>query len=211
MFAIFKTNQKNEIKFYSHSLIFYFWPIWLVGLLLGSLSHFGVSSPLFGNIFLLTILLVIFITTVNLRGLWFFMVLLLFIVFIFAGYIIGFLSGIVSFISSININLSVNSYFMFSVPLFVVWFMTVLVYDRLKYVVVRKNRVTLVREIGERVSEGSDINMSYYKVRDNFAMHWLLGFGSGDLIIRINNEQIRMPNILNIKKKLQQIEAILNS
>jgi hypothetical protein len=50
------------------------------------------------------------------------------------------------------------------------------------------------------------------KLRDDVFRHWLLGFGSGDLVVRTsgsNSVQFEMPNIFGVGRKLTRIHTML--
>jgi hypothetical protein len=54
--------------------------------------------------------------------------------------------------------------------------------------------------------------MAFEKQRDDLFRHWLLGFFSGDLIVRTGvgeRETIRLPNVLWISWRLEEIQDLL--
>ena len=70
-------NQLSTLKVYAHSPIFYWWPIWALGLTFGAISTFLPSETadvvsnaarVQGQTFVFVLLFIIFSTTVKLRG-----------------------------------------------------------------------------------------------------------------------------------------------
>jgi hypothetical protein len=53
--------------------------------------------------------------------------------------------------------------------------------------------------------------MVFQKKRSDLFRHWVLGFGSGDLIIRPANsrEHIELPNVTFVARRVREIEARL--
>jgi hypothetical protein len=52
------------------------------------------------------------------------------------------------------------------------------------------------------------------KRRSDLFRHWLLGFGSGDLVVKTagaNSQQIEMHNVLFVGSKLQLIQQMLQT
>ena len=63
---------------------------------------------------------------------------------------------------------------------------------------------------GEKVYDA--IGMTLEKQRSDLFRHWILGLGSGDLIVRTSGAQAHqfdLPNVLFIGKKVHQIEDML--
>jgi hypothetical protein len=53
------------------------------------------------------------------------------------------------------------------------------------------------------------MGMTIQKLRDDLFRHWILGLGSGDLVVRTSGAQaheFEMHNVLNVGTKLREIE-----
>lgn len=209
-----KTNE--YIRFYSHSLIFYFWPIWFFCLIFYALINLNINIPYitYGNIFTLVLFLTIFITTISIRGLW----AILFATVIIIAFLLlksyDMLGTIFRILTEINIEISNEFYLIFGIPLFIIWLLTVFVYDRRRYVRVYPHMIEIVREIGEGAKSFEVTGMTFQKKRDNFAMHWLLGFGSGDLLITTgvgSQKEIYIFNVLRVANKIKTMYKTLNN
>jgi hypothetical protein len=53
--------------------------------------------------------------------------------------------------------------------------------------------------------------MVFQKERSDLFRHWILGMGSGDLVIRPagNKDPIDLPNVLFVGHKVQEIQALI--
>ena len=66
-------------------------------------------------------------------------------------------------------------------------------------------------EIGGGETAYDTMGMTIQKQRDDLFRHWILGLGSGDLIVRTsgaNSHEFHMPNVLSVSYKLRQIEEM---
>jgi chaperonin GroEL (HSP60 family) len=73
-----------------------------------------------------------------------------------------------------------------------------------------------VQWVREKIGEGEKVfdvrGMVFQRHRDDIFRHWLLGFGSADLTVfaaGANARQIEMPNVFNIRSKLDLINTML--
>jgi hypothetical protein len=165
-----------------------------------------------GIIWALTLCLVIVFTNIPLRGLWSFIVI---IVCVFTTIVLALLDlwdPIFHAIQVIDIHITAYSYLSISLFLFVLWLVTFLLFDRLKYMVFTRGqlRVRLAVSQGETVYDTR--GMVVERHRDDLFRHWLLGFGSGDLTVRpggVSARQLELPNVLGIGRKLRLIHTML--
>jgi hypothetical protein len=67
-------------------------------------------------------------------------------------------------------------------------------------------------EIGGGEMDYATVGLTLTKQRSDLFRHWILGFGSGDLIVRTTGaqaHQFEMPNVLFIDRKKHQIEQMI--
>jgi len=223
-----RRSPSDGIIFYSHNQILYYWPIWLGSFVMSDITElFGqhgtvsigdgkametmLSTPGMSLFFLVVIALVIFFTSVNIRGVWA-VVLgvsvitsgLLLSVFDWWPYVLGYLGGLTLYVNT-------DFYTALGIVLFVPWFVVVFVFDMRRYFHFMPAQITMVNEIGEGEKSFDSMGVVMEKQRDNFVQHMALGFGSGDLIITTSGGQrdiITFPNVLRINKVLDEIQAI---
>ena len=210
------SNKKDSyIRFYSHSLIFYFWPMWIIALGLGTLSLMASveTNIIYGNIFLLSLLFSLFSTTVDIRGLWVVLFSLSLVILTLLLNMADVLEKVISAVLQMNIVINTDFYFAFGVPLLFIWLFVTFIYDRRRFVELRSHELTVVKEIGEGVVSFDTTGMVFRKQRDNFVQHMLFGMGSGDLIITAgvsgHKETIHIDNVLGIAAKIKKMHDIM--
>jgi hypothetical protein len=165
-----------------------------------------------GIVWATTLCLVIFLSQVPLRGFW---SLLILIVLVFATIllaILGLWEPILQAIRVVDIHITGFSYLAISVFLFVAWLITFAFFDRKVYMVFTRGqlRVRLAISQGETVYDTRGIVVERH--RDDLFRHWLLGFGSGDLTVRIGGpspQHLEWINVLGIGRKLRLIHTML--
>lgn len=270
-----------EIRIISHSNLFYWWPVWAVGLLMGCLTlihgqqmilvpdgaqarrdwqlkgkdrnYEGVilnpdetneqhlkhlqpedssAGPLskpaqpklemartgaYGVIFLITLLLVIVITNVPLRGMWSVVVI---VTVILLSVILGLAHWdgrswweiIIEKLSLLDIRINAAGYFFVSLILFALWLITFVFFDQQMYMIFTPGQLKVRTEIGGGEKAYDTSGMTVEKQRSDLFRHWILGLGSGDLVVNTAGAGVHhfdLPNVLFIGKKVQAIEDML--
>jgi len=267
--------EKNEITIVSHSFLFYWWPVWIVGLILAALTYVdsyrmaivpkkteairdakviyhkdGVESMVHGEILLLppnsldlkdpsdsnsapvepknylhvakhanygvtfttVLVLVIIITNVPLRGMWSVMVIMLGIFLVIIFYLAKLWGPILELLGFLDIRINAGGYLFISLSLLLVWVITVVFFDRQIYIVFTPGQFKVCTEIGGGEKVFDTMGMKMEKQRSNLFLHWVLGLGSGDLIVRTAGaaaEHFDLQNVLFISHKVKMIEEML--
>src|SRR5262249_7622737 len=132
---------------YSHSPLFYWWPVWVLGYVLAILTYAqGVhtdignsvsvwmhSSRSLGVVYTIVFLLVILMTNFTVRGVasLTLIVTILFFTVLFAY--IGIWESIFAYLGMLAIYMNLGFYVFFSTALFIVWFLEMAVFCRLDY------------------------------------------------------------------------------
>jgi hypothetical protein len=259
-------QAQREIYIYSHSSLFYWWPVWAVGLLMALLTfwdghrmavvppgtiaessrqveghesegpldvlivpkgkklpidpytktlleprlHMAQSKNL-GVIFVSVLLLIIFISNVPLRGLWS----VLIILFIFLMVVIFALAGwwdmILEKVSLLQVHINAAGYLFIAIALLIIWSLTIFVFDHRTYVVVTPGQVRVCLAVGAGETVYDTTGMTFQKQQNDLFRHWIVGLGSGDLIMHRSNtnQEIDMPNVLFIGAKVREIEQLI--
>ena len=255
------TGDNRQLTIVSHSTLFYWWPVWGVGFLLGILSlmwgqrmvvvpkdtkvvrdakvseptkdfkdrdvlvlpagHKLSDDPLrlhnakgkgFGVLFATVLLLVIVITNVPLRGMWSFMVIFLVVSLSIIFALAGWWETILRHLGYLDIRINAGGYFFISGILFFLWLFTILLFDKQVYMVFMPGQFKVCTEVGGGEQSYSTIGMTVEKQRSDLFRHWILGFGSGDLIVKTTGAQahhFEMSNVLFVSRKVQQIEDMV--
>jgi hypothetical protein len=175
--------------------------------------HMSRSSG-YGVIFATVLLLVIFITNVPLRGLWSVVVIVTIVLMSIIFALAGWWDTILYYLSALDIRINAGGYFFISGILFAIWIVTILVFDRQVYMVFTPGQFKVCTEIGgaERVFDATGMKLE--KQRSDLFRHWVLGLGSGDLIVRTAGagiEHLELDNVLFIGQKAAKIEKLLKT
>jgi hypothetical protein len=215
-----------EIRLYSHSTIFYWWPVWATGYLMALVTylHGGVvrldeakresllttSAP--GLTFTIILVLVILFTNVRIRGMASLATILGvgFITMLFAW--LGWWDDILRFIPELSIQMNLGFYLVFSTALLVIWSLTFFVFDRLVFWRIRPGQLTEERVIGGGEVSYDTRGMLFEQHADDFFRHIILGLGAGDLRLvttGAKKEIIEIPNVLLAQSKVRKIQRLV--
>ena len=261
----------DQVIVISHSNLFYWWPVWVVGFLMAALTYwdgdFLVTVPAgtkavkevtyagdkreayvlpekkmvsrvskerdpeerrrsetrdprvhmaksknYGVIFCVTLLLVITITNIPLRGMWSVVVIITVILLSVIFALAGWWDRIFDTLELLDIRINAGGYLFISCGLFVIWLFTILIFDRQIYIEFEPGQFKVCTEIGGGQKAYDTIGMTLERQRSDLFRHMILGLGSGDLIVRTTgaqSHQFDLPNVLFIRKKVQMIEDLL--
>jgi hypothetical protein len=171
-------------------------------------------SPKYGVIFSTILLLVIVITNVPLRGLWSVVVIILVVLFTIILALLDWWDIILEKLNLLDIRVNAGGYFFISGILFGIWLVSLLIFDRQIYMIFSPGQLKVCTQIGggERVFDSTGMKLE--KQRSDLFRHWILGLGSGDLIVRTSGagmEHLELDNVLFIGKKTQQIERLMKT
>ncbi len=171
------------------------------------------ETKAFGAIFEVVLLLVIIITNAPLRGMWSILVVVVGIMLAIIFSLAQWWTPIITTISHMHgIHLDFSAYFFLSSVLFVIWLIGFLFLDQQIYMVFTPGQLKVRLEIGGGEKVYDTMGMTIEKQRSDLFRHWILGLGSGDLIVNTSGAQAHhfdLPNVLFIGRKVEQIEEML--
>jgi len=215
----------DEVFLYSHSNLFYWWPVWAVGYLMAAVTYFGGIHENFsgtdvlihpsknlGVIFTLTFFLVILITNVTVRGVSSLVVIMGIVIVTLTLAYLNLWETVLSYFGRLEIYMNMGFYLFFSTAVFLVWAFSFFVYDRLTYWRVRPGQVTHETVIGGAETSYDTRGMVFEKHREDLFRHWVLGLGSGDMqfiTTGARHETVSVPNVLFIDWKLRVIQRLI--
>ncbi len=267
-------HAKGPITLVSHSMLFYWWPIWLLGFTMAAITYFednrlaimppgiGVSEkwkddanvyyevavpnakgptksltdsveakkkstdqhPVaafptrvshkawMGPVFCVVLLLTVVITNVPLRGLWSFLVLLMVLVLALLISLAGGWEQLLGALNNLHIYINMAGYLFIATVVFILWAVSVFIFDQRTYMIVTPGQIQVCEHVGASIRSFDTTGLSFEKQRDDLFRHWLLGFFSGDLIVRTagaERETIRLPNVLWIGWRLEEVQHLL--
>lgn len=165
-----------------------------------------------GVLFSIILLLVIIITNVPLRGLWSVIIIIGIILLALIFQLAGWWDEILRSFSLLDIRINAGGYIFISTVLFIAWLVTLMIFDRQIYIVFTPGQLKVCNEIGggEKVYDAMGLHLE--KQRSDLFRHWILGLGSGDLIVKTGGaqpQQFDLPNVLFIGRKVAQIEDLM--
>jgi hypothetical protein len=253
-----RTDQR-EVRIYQHSMLFYWWPVWVIGYLMAFWTYWdgyrmaivppgttihkesdgktytlavphpdkakalddAAASPdhgfrlhvsentRIGAIFVAVLLVVILITNVPLRGLWSVVVVVTIVLVSIILALANLWDDIFRALASLHIHINMAGYLFIATGLLALWVFSTFFFDRQTYMIFQPGQLKVCLEIGGGETAYDTMGMTIQKQRDDLFRHWILGLGSGDLIVRTAGAQaheFQMHNVLNISTKLREIE-----
>lgn len=173
--------------------------------------HIALSKN-YGVLYAVVLLLVIVITNVPLRGLWSVIVLVIVVMTSIIFAVAGWWERILSVIDQLQIYINAGGYLTISLVLFIIWLVTFIFFDQQIYMVFTPRQLRVRQEIGGGEMVYDTTGMSLQKQRNDLFRHWILGLGSGDLIVNTSGaaaHHFDLPNVLFVGHKVRLIEEML--
>jgi hypothetical protein len=165
-----------------------------------------------GVIWAMTLCLVIAITHLQLRGVWSIVAVIVLGAATILLAALGLWDPILRSVRFLDIHINALGYLSISLLLFAIWLVTLLLLDRLNYMIFTRGQLRVRQAIGEGEKVFDTRGMMFKRHRDDLFRHWLLGFGAADLTVftsGANAQQFEMPNVFGIGRKLALINTML--
>ncbi len=170
-------------------------------------------SPVPGLLFVATLLAVVILSHVWLRGPW----------ALFAAASVAAVMFLVSWldwwdplyrrVSLLRVHINLGGYLVIAVPLFLAWALAVFVFDRRTYMVFSVGQVRIRDELGDQ-EKAFDTSSITFEKRPYDWFRWLVGLGAGDMIIRTggsNSQVFELSNVVRVGKWLHAMEDRLRT
>lgn len=171
------------------------------------------EKPWLGAMFVIGLVLTILITNVPLRGLWSFLIIILVVLLALIVSLAGAWDEIFKRLGNLHIYINMAGYLFIGSAVFVVWAVATFIFDRRSYIIFAPGQIRVCEHIGDAVQTFSTLGVNMEKQRDDLFRHYILGFGSGDLIVRVgagsDRHEIKLPNVLFIGWRLKSVEDML--
>jgi len=167
-----------------------------------------------GVLYCTILLLVIFITNIHMRGLWSVIVIgiIVFMSIIFAY--AGAWKYILEQLSFLDIRINLGGYMFLSTVLLIIWLVVFFFFDKQVYMIFTPGQLRVRLEIGEGETAYDTMGMTVQKQRSDLFRHWILGLGSGDLVVKTSGahmHEFNLPNVLFLGRKIREVEEMLRS
>lgn len=166
---------------------------------------------LLGLTYTAILFLCIFFTNVPLRGLWSVIAIAAVVLIVLILMLTGVLDEVFGFIGTINPFMNSAFYFTLAVPVFIAWILTATIFDRQTYLIFTPGQIRYCLEIGGGERSHDSRGSVVAKQRDDLFRHWILGLGSGDLVVKTSGadaQEMVFPNVLFIGTKLAAIQEM---
>jgi hypothetical protein len=166
----------------------------------------------YGVLYAIVLLLVIVITNVPLRGLWSVVVIVVIVLLSIIFQLAEWWDPILTAMGRLHIHINAAGYMLISTALFIVWLVTFTLFDSQIYMVFTPGQLRVRQEIGGGEAAYDTAGMVIQKQRNDLFRHWVLGLGSGDLIVTTSGataHHFDLPNVLFVGYKVRQIEDML--
>jgi hypothetical protein len=215
----------QEIRIYSRSNIFFWWPLWLTGYLLAAITYLGGQrldlsngstilvhpNTGLGISFIVILTLIMMLTNVRLRGMYSVVGLLAmaFVTVLFAW--LGWWDSIFSLIPQLTVFMNCGFYITFSTLLLVIWALRFFVFDRLVFWRVRPGQLTEEHLIGGG-EQSYDTRGMLFEQRGADFFRYGLGFGASDLLLittGARKQEIDIPNVLFANHKIRDMQRLI--
>jgi hypothetical protein len=168
------------------------------------------SSNSLGVIFAMTLMIVAIVSTLLLRGLVSLIAIILMITAVIALALFGLWDDIFAFFGGLDIRMNAAGYLFIGIPLFLIWAFIFFIQDRMHYMNFDEGQIRYVMEIGDSEVVQSSEGAMVEKRRNDVFRHWILGFGTGDLMVRLSTgQEIELPNVVNANRKMSLINDFL--
>ena len=215
-----------DIRIYSHSPLFYWWPAWVLGYIfaivtavggedvgIGSNNYWVHPNKAIGVTYTAVLLIVILFTNITLRGLWSVVTIMFVAIVCVTLAWLGLWDDVVDLIPILGIHMNLGFFVTFSTVLFVIWALAFFVFDRVTFWRVRPGQMTYERVVGGGEKSYDTRGMVFEKHLEDFFKHIILGIGMGDLKIMTSgarSEEIYVPNVFMVDRKVTAIQKLIS-
>jgi len=217
--------KPREMVVYSHTTLLYWWPVWVVGYLFAVLTwlqgqHFTFQDAVvvihpsknLGVIYTMVFVLVVLLTNATLRGMASALVITVLLAMTFLFAYLGWWEDIFDAMSRLAIFMNLGFYVFFSTAVFLMWVLSVFVFDRFDYWIIRPGQVVHQMVFGGGSRTYDTRGMSVYKLRNDLFRHWFLGLGSGDIHLASTGAaatEFVLENVMFAGRKIATIQQLV--
>ena len=142
-----------------------------------------------GVIFVVVLLLVVAATNLTIRGMWSVLIIVVAVATIIVFTALGWMETLLGWFWLLDVRINLAGYFTISTCLFVLWLVVMRLFDKQRDITFTASQCKVCDEIGGGEQAYSTDGMTLQKRRSDFFRHYLLGLGSGDLIVRTSGAQ----------------------
>jgi hypothetical protein len=166
-----------------------------------------------GVVFVLTLLLVIVLNHLWLRGAWALFIAACLAAVLFLASWLEWWDPLYRWLGLLRVHINLGGYLVISALLFAAWALTLFVFDRRTYMIFSVGQLRVHDELGEQEKAFDTANISFEK-RPYDWFRWLVGLGAGDMIIQVGGphpQTIELTNVVRVGRWLHEMESRLRT
>jgi hypothetical protein len=113
----------------------------------------------------------------------------------------------------LQVYINLGGYLLIAVTLLGAWVAAIFVFDRRTYLIFSVGQIRLRDELGGEEKAYDTASIAFEKRRYDW-FRWLVGFGAGDVVIRIGGahpEVVELANVVRVGKRLHTLEERLRT
>jgi hypothetical protein len=170
------------------------------------------ENKAYGVCWAVVLLVLIVITNVPLRGMWSVMVIVVVVFLVIIASLAGWVPTIMETLFRLHIHINLAGYLVISLALFLIWLITFIFFDPQIYIVFTPGQMRVREEIGGSETLYPTAGIMLQKQRSDLFRHWIVGLGSGDLLVTTSGaaaHHFALPNVLFVGYKVKRIEDML--
>jgi hypothetical protein len=220
--------KEKDLRIYQHSNLFYWWVVWAYGFLCAAITYaqgIGIhelarrteaaekvvlfhASPWLGISFIGVVLFVIIFTNVRARGVYSLMLLLLVAAVVWAVRQIPGIETAVGWVGLLRVHLNLAFYLTFSGLLLLIWLFVTFLIDHFTWWRFSPGQVIEEHRVGQATGHAFNTEgMIIRRLPDDLFRHRLMGFGTGDFVIKPATEDaFEIHNVWRANKKQRLLE-----
>ena len=221
-------GELEEVRVYQHSNLLYWWVVWVYGFLCAGVTFIqGVRikelaasgektilfhpSPWLGISFIALLLFVVVFTNVRARGVYSFVLLLVGAGLVFLASRVPGVHYVMSWAGLLRIHLNLAFYLAFSAALMVIWFFVIILVDRFSWWRFSPGQVIGEHRVGQATGQAYNTEgMIIRRLPDDLFRHRLMGFGTGDFVVKpTHGESFEIHNVPGANKIQRTLERMV--
>ncbi|MCE9560596.1 MAG: hypothetical protein K8U57_00945 [Planctomycetes bacterium] len=113
-------------------------------------------------------------------------------------------------VAYLHVYINLGGYLVISSGLLFLWLVQFFIVDRRSYVVFSMSQMRVHYAIGEEEKVYDAGGVSFEKAPYDW-FRWLIGFGAGDMRVRVAGQMIDIPNVIHLGRRLDAIETLLRT
>jgi hypothetical protein len=222
----------GDIRIFQHSNLFYWWVVWLYGFVCAGLTAaqgFGIkelaaagqagqekvilfhASPWLGLSFIGVVLFVVVFTNVRARGVYSFVLVLLAAAMVWGINKIPGIDTAVGWVSLLRVFSNLAFYLTFSTLLMLIWFFVTFFVDHFTWWRFSPGQVIEEHRVGQATGHAYNTEgMIIRRLPDDLFRHRLMGFGTGDFVVRpASGETFEIHNVWRANRKQRLLEKMI--